>query len=119
MTDEAQDNGKDPVELIIEGPGVSESTENCNESCSEPIKAIEKDKRSEEMNENDYAALKIESLGNIQANNRNGRDAGTLANSVLQAAMARNFDELGIPESRANSGLIATPVAGPATTATP
>jgi len=31
--------------------------------------------------------------------------------------MARNFDELGTIESRANSGVIATPVAGPTTQA--
>lgn len=55
-----------------------------------------------------------ESTGNIQANNRDGRNIGTIAMGVLQAAMARNFDELGTIESRANSGIIATPVASPA-----
>lgn len=52
---------------------------------------------------------------NMVANNRDGRNIGTTAMGVLQAAMARNFDELGVSESRANSGLIATPVASPTT----
>lgn len=63
------------------------------------------------------AQLMTETVGNISANNRDGRNVGTLAAGVLQAAMARNFDELGTIESRANSGVIATPVAGPTTQA--
>lgn len=59
--------------------------------------------------------LITETTGNIQANNRDGRNVATLAVGVLQAAMARNFDELGTLESRANSGVIATPVASPTT----
>lgn len=59
--------------------------------------------------------LMSESAGNIQANNRDGRNVGTTAMGVLQGAMARNFDELGVSESRANSGLIATPIASPTT----
>lgn len=58
-----------------------------------------------------------ESVGNIQANNRDGRAIGTMAIGVLQGAMARNFDELGVVESRATSGVIATPVASPTTQA--
>lgn len=61
--------------------------------------------------------LITETTGNIQANNRDGRNVATLAVGVLQAAMARNFDELGVTESRATSGVIATPVAGPTTQA--
>ena len=59
--------------------------------------------------------LITETVGNVQANNRDGRNVATLAVGVLQAAMARNFDELGTIESRANSGVIATPVASPST----
>lgn len=59
--------------------------------------------------------LMTETVGNIQANNRDGRNVSTMAMGVLQSAAARNFDELGISESRANSGLIATPVASPST----
>jgi hypothetical protein len=61
------------------------------------------------------AQLQLESIGNIQANNRDGRNVSTTALGVLQAASARNFDELGAVESRATSGVIATPVASPTT----
>ena len=56
-----------------------------------------------------------ETGGNIQANNRDGRNLGTVALGVLQLAAARNFDELGTVEGRANSGVNATPIASPAT----
>lgn len=56
-----------------------------------------------------------ETTGNLQANNRDGRNIGTVAMGVLQAAMARNFDELGTVESRATSGVLATPIAPPTT----
>ena len=59
--------------------------------------------------------LLTESVGNIQANNREGRNIGTTAQGVLMGAMARNFDELGTVEGRANSGVNATPIASPAT----
>ena len=59
--------------------------------------------------------LITESTGNIQANNRDGRNIGTIAMGVLQVAAARNFDELGTVEGRANSGVNATPIASPAT----
>lgn len=58
--------------------------------------------------------LMVESTGNIQSDNREGRSLTTLASGVLKAAMARNHDELGTIESRANSGVMATPVASPA-----
>ena len=61
------------------------------------------------------AQLMTETVGNIQANNRDGRNVSTLAAGVLQGAMARNFDELGTIESRANSGVMATPIASPTT----
>jgi hypothetical protein len=70
------------------------------------------------MDTQDYAILKQESHGNFLANNRDGRNMGSIAMGVLQGAAARAFDELGVPESRATSGLIATPVAGPTTSAT-
>lgn len=92
------------ADLIIEHPS-SSGDDNNNDSGDKTMP----------MEAEDYAALRFESHGNILANNRNGRDAGTLANNVLQAAMARNFDELGVKESRANSGLIATPIASPTT----
>ena len=58
--------------------------------------------------------LMTETSGNIQSDNREGRALTTLASGVLKGAMARNFDELGTIESRANSGVMATPIASPA-----
>lgn len=60
-------------------------------------------------------ALMTETVGNIQANNRDGRNVSSMAMGVLQAAAARNFDELGAVESRATSGVMATPIASPTT----
>ena len=67
-----------------------------------------------DLTENYGGLLLAESAGNVQANNRDGRNVGTMAMGVLQSAAARNFDELGVTESRATSGVIATPVATPA-----
>tara|TARA_R110000803_G_scaffold197082_1_gene260535 strand:+ start:879 stop:1172 length:294 start_codon:yes stop_codon:yes gene_type:complete len=59
--------------------------------------------------------LQLESVGNIQANNTRARDAATLANNGMLGAITRDFGELGTIESRANSGVMATPIAGPTT----
>ena len=77
----------------------------------------EETKMAADLPESVAAQLMTETVGNIQANNRDGRNAGTLALNVLQAASARNFDELGPTESRATSGVMATPIAGPTTQA--
>ena len=61
------------------------------------------------------AQLQLESVGNVQSNNQSGRATSTAAMGVLQAAMARNFDQLDAVESRATSGVMATPIAGPTT----
>ena len=68
-----------------------------------------------DLPENIGTLIISESGGNIQANNRDGRNLGTVALGVLQLAAARNFDELGTVEGRANSGVNATPIASPAT----
>lgn len=44
-----------------------------------------------------------------------GMEASQLANGILQAGAARRHNELDIGESRAQSGLIGTPVATPTT----
>lgn len=67
-----------------------------------------------DLSENVANQLLTETVGNIQSANRRGRDTSDIAEGVLKGAMARNFDELGTTESRANSGVIATPVASPA-----
>ena len=63
--------------------------------------------------------LMSESAGNIQANNRDGRNLGTIAMGALQAGVAKTHNELGVEESRAVSGVLATPVAGPTTHVAP
>lgn len=65
------------------------------------------------------AQLQTETVGNIQQNNALNRNVAGVAMGVLQSAAARNFDELGTLESRANSGVLATPIAGPTTQAGP
>ena len=63
-----------------------------------------------------YGSLLMnESASNIQANNRDGRNIATIAMGSLQAGVARTHNEMGTEESRAISGVMATPVAGPAT----
>ena len=57
--------------------------------------------------------LMTETVGNIQANNRDGRNLGTIAIGSLQAGVAKTHNELGVEESRAVSGVLATPLATP------
>lgn len=59
--------------------------------------------------------LLTESAGNIQANNRDGRNVGAMAMGTLQGGMAKTFNELGPVESRSVSGVLGTPIAGPTT----
>jgi hypothetical protein len=80
-----------------------------------PNGAEENEDMAMDLPENVATLIVTESAGNVQANNRDGRNIGTIAMGVLEAAMARNFDELGTVESRSNSGVMATPIAGPTT----
>lgn len=59
--------------------------------------------------------LLTESMGNIQSSNQRSRDTADLATGSLQAGIAKTHNELGPVESRAVSGVIATPVAAPST----
>ena len=59
--------------------------------------------------------LLTETTGNIQSNNRDGRALSTAALGSLQAGIAKTHNELGPAESRAVSGVLATPVAAPTT----
>jgi hypothetical protein len=63
------------------------------------------------------AAMQLQSVENAQITTNQGRQVSQMANAVLQAAMARNFDKIGTEEARAVSGINATPIAGPANTA--
>ena len=68
-----------------------------------------------DLSENVANAMLTQSMGNIEANNRDGRNLGSAALGSLTAGIAKTHNELGPAESRAVSGVIATPVAGPAT----
>ena len=59
--------------------------------------------------------LLAETTGNIQATNNNGRNIANIAMGSLQAGVAKTHNELGTEESRAISGVMATPIAAPTT----
>ena len=59
--------------------------------------------------------LLTETVGNIQATNNNGRNIANISMGSLQAGVAMTHNELGPVESRAVSGVLATPVASPST----
>lgn len=59
--------------------------------------------------------LRLESIMNGQANNRDGRAIATAAMGSLTAGVAKAHNELGPVESRAVSGVMATPIASPTT----
>lgn len=61
-----------------------------------------------------YGAMAMaEIANNLIANNRDGRNIGTIAMGALQAGVARVHNELSTEESRAISGVMATPIAPP------
>lgn len=59
--------------------------------------------------------LMTETIGNIQRTNAGGRDTASIVTGALQAGIAKTLNELGPVESRAVSGVMATPVAAPST----
>ena len=74
-----------------------------------------KDMAAVDLPESVASQLMTESVGNIQAANRQGRDTFIMASGALQAGIARVHNELDPAESRAVSGLMATPIASPTT----
>lgn len=61
--------------------------------------------------------MMTETAGNIQASNRNSRNVGDIAMGALQGTMVANFKDTGLVEGRTASGILATPIAGPANAA--
>lgn len=59
--------------------------------------------------------LMSETAGNIQNTNLSGRNIANIAMGSLQAGVARTHNEMGTEESRAISGVMATPIAPPTT----
>lgn len=80
---------------------------------------IEEKKMALDIPEGIGTLLLNEAAGNIQANNRDGRNLATIAMGSLQAGVAKTHNELGPVESRAVSGVMATPNASPTTQAGP
>ena len=68
-----------------------------------------------DMPTNVAAQVLAHSMNGVQFALEEGRNSAVSANALLRYSAARRFDETGIGESRAESGLIATPVASPAT----
>jgi len=60
------------------------------------------------------ALLMAESASNAQNTNLSGRNIANIAMGALQAGVARVHNEMGTEESRAISGVMATPIAPPA-----
>lgn len=58
--------------------------------------------------------MMTESAGNIQASNRNTRGVFDAVMGALAGTVQSNFKDIGTLESRAASGVFATPIAGPA-----
>lgn len=63
--------------------------------------------------------LLTETAGNIQASNRNSRNTGDVVMGALQGTVVQNFKDVGVVEGRTVSGVLATPIAGPANGQTP
>ena len=59
--------------------------------------------------------LLTETAGNIQASNRNSRNTGDVVMGALQGTVVQNFKDVGVVEGRSVSGILATPIASPAT----
>ena len=56
----------------------------------------------------------MESATNMQASNRNSRGVFDAVMGALAGTVQTNFAEVGVLEGRSVSGVLATPVAGPA-----
>ena len=56
-----------------------------------------------------------ESVGNIQASNRNSRGIFDAVAGAIGATIQTNLAEVGVLEGRAVSGVMATPIAAPST----
>lgn len=64
------------------------------------------------------SSMMADTAGNVQASNRNSRGVFDAAMGAIAGTIQQNFSEIGPLESRAVSGVMATPVAGPATSGT-
>lgn len=63
--------------------------------------------------ENVAGSMMADTAGNIQASNRNSRGVFDAVMGAIAGTVQTNFAEIGAIESRAVSGVMATPVASP------
>lgn len=75
----------------------------------------EKDKMPMDLPDGVGQLMMTESAGNIQASNRNTRGVFDAVMGALAGTVQSNFKDVGVVEGRSVSGILATPVAGPAT----
>ena len=76
-------------------------------------KEDEMDASQIDLSPNVANALITESAGNIQASNRNSRGVFDAVMGAIAGTVQTNFAGIGAVESRAVSGVMGTPVAGP------
>lgn len=95
-----------PFETQVFGDGVL--------TISQPNQKEDDEMSQVDLSPNVANQLLTESVGNIQADNRNSRAIATAAHGSLTGGIARVHNELSPQGSRAVSGLMATPIASPA-----
>lgn len=70
-----------------------------------------------DLPENVAQNLMASSIAGFQLGTETLRINGANASNIIRHSAARRFDELDTTESRAESGIMATPIAGPTTKA--
>jgi hypothetical protein len=83
------------------------------------VKLGENETMAIDLPENVAGMLLKEGSESHQALMTDIRHNGAHIHNLVRAVVLRKFDELGVAESRANSGLIGTPVASPTNTKGP
>lgn len=95
---------EDPLETQVAGDGVLTFPPLPEGQRTMPI----------DIPENVAGSMMADTAGNIQASNRNSRGVFDAVMGAIAGTVQTNFAELGAVESRAVSGVMATPVAAPA-----
>jgi len=78
-----------------------------------PVPIDEEDNMAIVLGDTISELLLTETAANLQQSNRNVRGGLDTVMVALTASVGQNFNELGTLEGRANSGVIATPIASP------
>ncbi len=78
-----------------------------------PIDEKEK-KMPVELGQTISELLLTEAATSVRTTNDNIRNANAVVMSALQGVILQNFKDIGVTEGRSVSGILATPIAGPA-----